>query len=186
MFNGENETWQLIVTVFAIIKPHCCAQNKTRPIVTDVAWSVCLCVFVWAVLKWLNRSRCCLGCGFLAPEELCIRWGVRIPTERGSFGHVCELVCGQYAQHYSHVAAVMRPVAANTAQRVQIYCSHPVLPVFMSLCCMLTVLVKKHSQKTRHSSSSRPSRRSLLLMMTRRVILMHVSALCVSIYPPPR
>jgi len=131
MFNGENETWQLIVTVFAIIKPHCCAQNKTRPIVTDVAWSVCLCVFVWAVLKWLNRSRCCLGCGFLAPEELCIRWGVRIPTERGSFGDVCELVCGRYAQRYSHVAAVMRPVAANMRKECRLIA---VILFFLSLC----------------------------------------------------
>ena len=109
MFNGENETWQLIVTVFAIIKPHCCAQNKTRPIVTDVAWSVCLCVFVWAVLKWLNRSRCCLGCGFLAPEELCIRWGSESPRKGAVLGmsaslsvvsmlsiiHMWQQLCGQ-------------------------------------------------------------------------------------------
>ena len=109
MFNGENETWQLIVTDFAIIKPHCCAQNKTRPIVTDVAWSVCLCVFVWAVLKWLNRSRCCLGCGFLAPEELCIRWGSESPRKGAVLGmsaslsvvsmlsiiHMWQQLCGQ-------------------------------------------------------------------------------------------
>ena len=48
-----------------------------RPTVTDVAWSVCLCV-CWsqtrAVLKRINWSRCRFGCGLVGPREPWVSW----------------------------------------------------------------------------------------------------------------
>jgi len=44
-----------------------------RPIATDVVWSVCLLHTPSAVLKWLNQSRCRLGCGQGGPKELRLR-----------------------------------------------------------------------------------------------------------------
>ena len=44
----------------------------------DVAWSVCLSVghdVPCAVLKRLNRSRCCLWCGLRWPKKPCVGWG---------------------------------------------------------------------------------------------------------------
>lgn len=72
----------------------CTVHSKMRPVVTDVTYSqkprmpwlssgvasVCLSLCrsqPWAVLKRLNRWRCCLGCG------LAYLMGAQIPTRKG-------------------------------------------------------------------------------------------------------
>jgi len=58
--------------------------QSTEPVVTDVASSDCLSVCwsqPWA-LKWLNRSKCLLGCGLGWTPS--IRWSLD-PHRRGNF-----------------------------------------------------------------------------------------------------
>jgi len=72
-----------------VIKPHRYEKHKTRPVVTDVRWSVCLSVCLWqpwALQTRLNRSRCHLGVESGGPKKPCIRWqpGFR-STQKGNF-----------------------------------------------------------------------------------------------------
>jgi len=46
--------------------------------------SVCL-WRMWALEKWLNRSRCRLGCGLRWAQETNIRWGPDPPFKGGNF-----------------------------------------------------------------------------------------------------
>jgi len=70
MHCGQNVSWQLLEVTSAdlldtmvylftylfiyyfFIVPHCCAQRKMQPIVTDVACSVCLCIHLLS--QWQN------------------------------------------------------------------------------------------------------------------------------------
>jgi len=93
----------------------CIAGPHHRPIVTDgVAWSVCLsvCHSREPCKKWLNQSRCCLGCGLILAQGTMYYMGVHIPLRRGNFeGEKWRPSCkvlGLYAMSCSKTAEPMQ------------------------------------------------------------------------------
>ena len=76
----------------------------------------------WVALKWLNRFRCCLGCGLGLDQGTMCWWGPDPPRGRGNFGgHLptyCKYreyqACRQYLNLTWQVAAVMWSFAAST------------------------------------------------------------------------
>jgi len=70
-----------------IIRPHS-SNSEILPIATDaVAWSACVSVcwsHFWALQKWLNRSRCCLGRWVEWAQVAMHSIGVHIPQGEGT------------------------------------------------------------------------------------------------------
>jgi len=83
-FGHNDSTINIVVVIIIIIviRSRRCASNKTRPIVTIVAWSLRWSQ-AWAALERLNRSSCRLGCGVVPKKK---EVGPGSPTGRGTFG----------------------------------------------------------------------------------------------------
>jgi len=91
---------------------------KMQPIVTDVAWSVCLLVtYIWAVLKRLNQSRCPLVCGHQWVQGTVYCVAARDSGKRAILGAGMFRPTGKVYEisGVSYMTAALRPVAVSTA-----------------------------------------------------------------------
>jgi len=90
--------------------PHCWVQHNMRPIVTIVAWCVCLSVCLSVGHEhelcqngWTDRDA--LSVDLWEPKEPCFGWGLRSPHRKGhfwgSYMGMPRLACSRYSQLYS-------------------------------------------------------------------------------------
>ena len=89
-----------------------------RPIVTDVAWSVCLCVLNTLVssAEIADTADMAYGVCFMRPKEPCIRWGLD-PPGKGKFWKQCDLLLTlQYSSHLLQLLQVSQHVLKTPEQ----------------------------------------------------------------------